>query len=83
MKIRTNIPETKYTKKVLEETEISRQKPGTYVPGLAAEYGRVFAALWWVHASIFDAWPRLAFQIFLLPINTASLGQKREQRAVG
>jgi len=28
-KIRTNIPETEYTKKVLEATGIARQKPGT------------------------------------------------------
>jgi len=28
-KIWTNIPETKYTKKVLEATEMARQKPGT------------------------------------------------------
>ena len=48
------------------------------------DFSRDFAAFWRAHASIFDAGPRLAFQILPMPINTASLERKRgEQRELG
>ena len=56
-------------------------KPRSWVPGIAEKHGKchVFATILWAHVSIFDVWPHLAFQILLLPINTARMGQKRER----
>jgi len=45
------------------------QGPKSLVLPRTHGYGRVFAALWWAHASIFNAWSCLVFWNFLLPIN--------------
>jgi len=53
--------------------ETMEQKPGHLVLVLPRKRGfcRIFAAHLWAHASKINAWPRLAFQIIPMPINTA------------
>jgi len=56
-----NIPETEYIKKVPEAPRIPAPNQGLMSLVLPRKCDHVFAVIWWGHASIFDAWPRLVF----------------------
>jgi len=49
-------------KGIYQEDPRSVTHPRTKTRELTPWYGHRSAALWWDHASIFDAWPRLVFQ---------------------
>jgi len=61
--IRAKISESEYTRKVLKPGEAPHQNQGPKVPGFTAKMRQMrdFAAIWWAHVAIFDAWARLVF----------------------
>ena len=75
----SNLPKFRDTQKVLH----SRTKPQSEIRELGSlvlqwkhnNYS-VFVAILWTHVSIFDAWPRLAFQMLPMPMNTTAFQTK-------
>jgi len=72
-KTRSKYPNPRPSKRSSKLGKTTKHKPGhlTMVIQWNRDFSRISAAMWRIHPSIFDAWPHLAFQILLLPINTA------------